>query len=285
MKLITDKARLSLLKRIKETESAQNYMELKQVFKYHDQLSKRPKRFKNELKKLNEDLKEHFQNHEPFLQAINSPILYSGTDDYVAAVRAAASDRNATVKSRRYLSNYWCEDKQMRVTEEHEGYVLETEWGLTEFTHPKISPMPNAVKILWFYLKPEFQGDFYKTKKLIRLSYDLLLNHEIFTIYGTVSQVEQSFYPFASKTQESSLLAARNDKFLNNLQRMYVASGAIAIDDQVFWMSPDGVQLWLLRSDSEKFRESLDQLRKNRKSIFTNEEREHHSLILEGSLL
>ena len=157
----------------------------------------------------------------------------------------------------------------MRVTEEHEGYILETEWGLTEFTHPKISPMPNAVKILWFYLRPEFQGDFYKTKKLIRLSYDLLLNHEIFTIYGTVSQVEQSFYPFASKEQESSLLAARNDKFLNNLQRM----------------SPDGVQLWLLRSDSEKFRESLDQLRKNRKSIFTNEEREHHSLILEGSLL
>ena len=66
---------------------------------------------------------------------------------------------------------------------------------------------------------------------------------------------------------------------------MYVASGAIALDDQVYWMSPDGVQVWLLRSDSEKFRDSLNQLRKNRKSIFTDEEREHHGLILEGALV
>ena len=48
--------------------------------------------------------------------------------------------------------------------------------GLTEFLHPENSPMPNAVKVLWFFLKPEFQGNFYKTKKLIRLSFDSLLD-------------------------------------------------------------------------------------------------------------
>lgn len=285
MKYITDKARLSLLRRIKETGTDEEYSDIKNSFKYYNQLIKRPKRHKNDLNNFFKNLHEFLQAHEPFLQSLSDPLPYSGTDKYGARVRAAAADRGAALESRRYVRNYWHDEKQMRVADEAKCFILRTDEGLCEFLHPEESEMPNAVKVLWFYLNPEHQGNFYKTKKLIRLAYDVLLDERIFSFYGTVSQAEQSFYPFASKTQESGLLASRNDAYVNNLQRMYVASGAIAIGDQVYWFSPDGVQVWLLRSESEKFREALDQLRKNRKSIFTTEEREHHGLILEGSLI
>lgn len=285
MKYITDSARLSLLRRLKETATKEEYDDLKNSFKFYNRLNKRPKRHKNELNSFFKYLHEYLVSHEPFLQTKSEPLPYCGTDKYAVRVRAAAADRGASLESRLYVRNYWHEEKQMRVAEEAKCFILRTDEGLCEFLHPDESEMPNAVKVLWFYLYPEHQGNFYKTKKLIRLAYDVLLDDRIFSFYGTVSQVEQSFYPFASKDQESGLLAQRKDAYINNLQRMYVASGAIAIEDQVYWFSPDGVQVWLLRSDSEKFREALDQLRKNRKSIFTTEEREHHAAILEGSLV
>ena len=285
MKYITDSARLSLLRRLKETATKEEYDDLKNSFKFYNQLKKRPKHHKKELNNFFKHLHEYLQKHEPFLQSLSDPLPYCGTDQYATRVRSAAADRGASLESRAYVRNYWSEEKQMRVAEEAKCFILRTDEGLCEFLHPDESEMPNAVKVLWFYLNPEYQGNFYKTKKLIRLAYDVLLDERIFSIYGTVSQAEQSFYPFASKDQESQLLAARNDEFVNNLQRMYVASGAIAIGDQVYWFSPDGVQVWLLRSDSAKFREALDQLRKNRKSIFTDEERKHHAAILDGALI
>ena len=285
MKYVTDSARISLLRRVKETGTREEYDDLKTSFKIYNRLNKRPKHHKNELNNFFKYLHEYMVAHEPFLQTKSDPLPYSGTDEYLSRVRSEAASRGAVLESRKYLRNYWDERRQIRVAKDATCYILRTEEGLCEFLHPDESEMPNSVKVLWFYLYPEHQGNFYKTKKLIRLAYDLLLDRHIFSIYGTVSQVEQSFYPFASKTQESGLLTQRNDAFINNLQRMYVASGAIALDDQVYWMSPDGVQVWLLRSDSEKFRDSLNQLRKNRKSIFTDEEREHHGLILEGALV
>ena len=285
MKHITNTAKLSLLKRLKETATPEEYNDLKNSFKFYNRLNKRPKHHKNELNNFFKHLKEYLEAHESFLQAITDPLPYSGNDEYAARVRDEAKSQGAWLESRRYLQNYWDPESEIRRTKESDCFVLKTNEGLCEFLHPEDSHMPNAVKVLWFYLYPEHQGNFYKTKKLIRLAYDLLLDSRHFTLHGTVSQVEQSFYPFANKNVESGLLGRRNDEYVNNLQRMYVASGAIAIDDQVFWFSPDGVQVWLLRSESEKFREALDQLRKNRKSIFTTEEREHHAAILEGSLV
>ena len=49
MKFITDKARLSLLRRIKETGTDEEYNDIKNSFKYYNQLIKRPKRHKNDL--------------------------------------------------------------------------------------------------------------------------------------------------------------------------------------------------------------------------------------------
>lgn len=285
MRFITDTAKHSLLKRLKETGTAEQYDDFKNSLKFYNKLSKRPKHHKKEINNFFKYLKEYLVKHEPFLQAISDPLPYSGCDPYMARVREAAADRGARLESRRYIRNFWDEEKDIRRTIESDCYVLKNNEGLCEFLHPDESHMPNAVKVLWFYLNPEYQGNFYKTKKLIRLSYDLLLDSRHFTLHGTVSQVEQSFYPFANKNVESGLLERRDDEFVNNLQRMYVASGAIAIEDQVYWFSPDGVQVWLLRSESEKFRDSLDQLRKNRKSIFTAEEREHHAAILEGALV
>ena len=49
MKFITDSARLSLLRRLKETATKEEYDDLKNSFKFYNQLKKRPKLHKKEL--------------------------------------------------------------------------------------------------------------------------------------------------------------------------------------------------------------------------------------------
>ena len=284
--LITSKARVSLIKRFKETKDQEEYGNLVALFKYSDYLNKRKRSNRAEIESLNIDLKEFFIKEEPFLQTNEEPRPYDGNDEYVLEVKRKAAAGGGVIKYRNYVRNYWCEDKEMRVCTNYDCYIIQTDEGLTEFMHPKDTPMPNAVKVLWFFLKPEFQGHFFKTKKLIRLSFDSLLDDSHFTMYGTTSQAEQVDYPFADKRQEKQLLSKNSDEaYVNNLQRMYVASGAIAVGDQVYWFTPTGVQIWLNRSDSSEFRVALDQIRKNKKNIFTKEEREWHGLILEGALI
>jgi hypothetical protein len=284
--LITSNARLSLIKRFKETRDLEEHRNLVSLFKYHDQLIKRKKRFRKELDSLNTDLKEFLMKEEPFLQTSEDPKHYDGDDPYILEVKRKASAGGGVIKYRNYVSNYWCEKKEMRVTSNAKCYIIETDEGLTEFLHPDNSPMPNAVKVLWFFMRPELQGNFFKTKKLIRLSFDSLLDDTHFTMFGTTSQTEQTFYPFADKGQEKNMLAKNKDaSFVNNLQRMYVSAGAIAIGDQVYWFTPIGVQLWLNRSDSESFRVALDQIRKNKKNIFNADERDWHGKILEGAMI
>ena len=284
--LISSKARLSLIKRFKETREEEEYRNLVSLFKFSDRLNKSKRRNRKEIESLNVDLKELFEKEEPFLQAVGEPRPYSGNDPYVLGVQRKALAGGGVIKYRKYASNYWCAKKGMRVCSYSDCYIILTDEGLTEFLHPESSPMPNAVKVLWFFLKPEFQGNFFKTKKLIRLSFDCLLDDSHFTMFGTTSQAEQTFYPFSDKGQEKQLLSKNSDKaYVNNLQRMYVASGAIAVGDQVYWFTPTGVQIWLNRSESSKFREALEQIRRNKKNIFTKEEREWHGQILEGALI
>ena len=284
--LISSKARVSLVKRFKETQTEEEYRNLVYLFKYNDRLKKSKRRYKKDIVSFNVDFKELLETHEPFLQTNEDPRSYDGKDEYILEVKRRSAAAGGEVKFRNYIANYWDEKKQMRVTSDHKCYILQTNEGLTEFIHPDESPMPNAVKVLWFFLKPEFQGNFFKTKKLIRLTYDCLMNDEIFTMFGTTSQAEQTFYPFADKGQEKQMLAKNKDNtFVNNLQRMYVSAGAIAIGDQVYWFTPTGVQLWLNRSDSQEFRDALDQIRKNKKNIFTDEERDWHGKILEGAMI
>jgi len=284
--LITSKARLSLIKRFKETQTEEEYRNLVFLFKYNDRLKKSKRRYKKEIESFNEDLKELLESHEPFLQTNEDPRHYDEHDEYILEVKRKAAAGGGVIKYRNYVSNYWCEQKGMRVTSDAKCYIIETDEGLTEFIHPDNSPMPNAVKVLWFFLRPEYQGNFFKTKKLIRLSFDSLLDDTHFTMFGTTSQTEQTFYPFADKGQEKQMLAKNKDNtFVNNLQRMYVSAGAIAIGDQVYWFTPTGVQLWLNRSDSQEFRDALDQIRKNKKNIFTDEERDWHGKILEGAMI
>ena len=284
--IISSKARLSLIKRFKETRDEEEYRNLVSLFKYSDRLNKSKRRNRKEIESLNVDLKELFMKEEPFLQTNEEPRPYDGNDKYILEVKRKAAAGGGVIKHRNYVSNYWSEEKEMRVCSNSVCFIIQTDEGLTEFLHPESSPMPNAVKVLWFFLKPEFQGNFYKTKKLIRLSYDSLLDDSHFTMFGTTSQAEQVDYPFADKIQEKQMLSESSDKaFINKLQRMYVASGAIAIGDQVYWFTPTGVQIWLNRSESTKFREALEQIRKNKKNIFTKEEREWHRQILEGALI
>jgi hypothetical protein len=284
--LITSKARLSLIKRFKETQPEEEYRNLVYLFKYNDRLKKSKRRHKKEILAFNKDLKELLETHEPFLQTYEDPQHYEGDDEYILEVKRKSSVAGGVIQYRNYLANYWDEEKQIRVTCDRKCYILKTDEGLTEFIHPDESPMPNAVKVLWFFLKPEFQGNYFKTKKLIRLSFDCLINDSILTMFGTTSQAEQTFYPFANKGQEKNMLSNNNDSdYVNNLQRMYVASGAIAVGDQVYWFTPTGVQLWLNRSDSREFRNALVQIRKNKKNIFTAEERDWHGKILEAALI
>ena len=284
--LITNKARLSLIKRFKETQTEEEHRNLVYLFKYNDRLKKSKRRNKKEIESFNKDLKELLVTHEPFLQTNEDPKHYDGDDEYILDVKRRSAASGGVIKFRNYIANYWDEEKQIRVTCDRKCYIIQTAEGLTEFIHPDESPMPNAVKVLWFFLKPEFQGNFFKTKKLIRLSYDCLMNDTIITMFGTTSQAEQTFYPFADKGQEKNMLSNNKDAaYVNNLQRMYVAAGAIAIGDQVYWFTPTGVQLWLNRSDSKELRDSLDQIRRNKKNIFTKEERDWHGKILEGALI
>jgi hypothetical protein len=284
--LITSKARLSLIKRFKETREEEEYRNLVSLFKFSDRLNKSKRRNRKEIESLNVDLKELFMNEEPFLQTNEEPRPYDGNDEYILEVKRKAAAGGGEIKYRKYERNFWCEEKEMRVCSYSDCYIIQTNEGLTEFLHPNNSPMPNGVKVLWFFLKPEFQGNFFKTKKLIRLSFDSLLDDKHFTMFGTTSQAEQVDYPFADKRQEKQLLSKNSDEdYVNNLQRMYVASGAIAVGDQVYWFTPTGVQVWLNRSDSKEFRKALAQIRRNKKNIFTEEEREWHGQILEGALI
>ena len=284
--LITSKARISLIKRFKETQTEEEHRNLVFLFKYNDRLKKSKRRNKKEILAFNKDLKELLETHEPFLQSNEEPRPYDGNDEYILEVKRKAAAGGGVIKFRNYIANFWDEEKQMRVTCDRKCYIIQTAEGLTEFIHPDESPMPNAVKVLWFFLKPEFQGNFFKTKKLIRLSFDSLIDDSHFTMFGTTSQAEQTDYPFADKKQEKQLLSKNPDEaYVNNLQRLYVASGAIAVGDQVYWFAPTGVQLWLNRSDSQEFRKALVQIRNNKKNIFTSEERDWHGKILEAAMI
>lgn len=284
--LITSKARISLIKRFKETREDEEYRNLVSLFKYSDRLNKSKRRNRKEIESLNIDLIELFQEEEPFLQTNEQPRPYDGNDEYILEVKRKAAAGGGVINFRNYIANFWDEEKQLRDTCERKCYIIQTDEGLTEFIHPDESPMPNAVKVLWFFLKPEFQGNFFKTKKLIRLSFDSLIDDSHFTMFGTTSQAEQTDYPFADKKQEKQLLSKNPDEaYVNNLQRLYVASGAIAVGDQVYWFAPTGVQLWLNRSDSQEFRKALVQIRNNKKNIFTSEERDWHGKILEAAMI
>ena len=63
--LISSKARISLVKRFKETQTEEEHRNLVYLFKYNDRLKKSKRRYKKEIESFNVDLKELLEKHEP----------------------------------------------------------------------------------------------------------------------------------------------------------------------------------------------------------------------------
>jgi hypothetical protein len=291
MKHCTDEALQSFKVRYKDEFSNSEYKELLQLLKLNKILLKRAKQNREQIKQLNEGFVELFSEFKSFLHTNEEPTPFNADCEYIKSVQSKASNFGAKVLSRRYVLNTWDTEKQMRVNVKLRGYIIKNEIGLIEFVHPDDTDIDHAVKVLWFYLQPEHQGNFYKTKRMVRLAYDCLLDDWNMLFYGTTASTTQSMYKFASKSSERHLLAKRNDGFINNLQRLYAACGGIPLmEDQIFWFKPEGIQLYLNRLDrgSSQFKEFSDGLvniRKNRHTIYSKEEHEYALAILEGAVI
>ena len=291
MKHCTNDALNSFKVRYKDEFSNSEYKELLQLLKLNKILLKRAGQNKEEIKRLNEGFVELFSEFKSFLQTNEQPTPFNAECEYIKSVQSKASKFGAKVLSRRYVCNTWDREKQMRVNVNLRSYIIKNDIGLIEFVHPDDSDVDHAVKVLWFFLQPEHQGNFYKTKRLVRLAYDCLLDDWNMVFYGTTASTTQTMYKFASKSAEKHLLAKRNDGFINNLQRLYAACGGIPLmEDQVYWFKPEGIQLFLNRLDRgttqfKEFSEGLINIRKNRHTIYSKEEHEYALAILEGALV
>ena len=291
MKHCTDEALQSFKVRYKDEFSNSEYKELLQLLKLNKVLLKRARQNKEQIKQLNEGFVELFSEFKSFLHTNEEPTPFNADCEYIRSVQAKASKFGAKVLCRRYVLNTWDTEKQMRVNVKLRGYIIKNDYGLIEFVHPDDTDIDHAVKVLWFYLQPEHQGNFYKTKRLVRLAYDCLLDDWNLVFYGTTATATQSMYKFASKSSEKHLLTKRKDGFVNNLQRLYAACGGIPLmDDQIYWFKPEGIQLYLNRLERgsaqfKEFSDGLVNIRKNRHTIYRKEEHEYALAILDGAVI
>ena len=99
---------------------------------------------------------------EPFLQANRrASSLQTVMIEYILGVQRKAFAGGGVIKYRRLCQQFLVREKRdasLQLT--LIATLSQTDEGLTEFLHPKNSPMPNAVKVLWFFLKPEVSRQF-----------------------------------------------------------------------------------------------------------------------------
>ena len=254
-------------------------------------MAKRRRRYAVELKELDDNIRDILEEIGPFLNPKSSPDTFNVSGDpYLERVQDKVTRAGGKLLSRRYSWNHWDEHRQIRISEQMRGYIIDNGEGIIEFNHPNYADRPYSIKVLWFYLRPEHQGNFFKTKRLIRLAFDCLLDDYHYVMYGTTSEVPQQMYQFDNSKAEENLLTKREDDFVNNLQKMYQLHGAMPANNEVFWFKPEGIQIYLnaLEGDEKQiqiFRHNLRHLLNNKKSIYTLEEREYQLAILEGALV